>query len=137
MAKQGGRHVTTSETIAINDLLKQHTKPTGEPGMIEYADGYDDKRIASMIGDKLSQYSVARIRQELFGKLQIKSNSEARIDARFDALEKANRSLIVQFSELTSKHNTLIDNLVLNKIVDVKHLKVAGGVISNGKVHVS
>jgi hypothetical protein len=109
----GARHITLKETIAVIDLLKEHTSPAGE-GLCEYKDDFDDARIAAMVSGDLSKSSVAKVRTEVFGKLYIRGNGDPA------------SVLLKEFAELTGRYNKLLDMLSVNRVVDVRHLKMPG-----------
>ncbi len=114
------KHATSAHTVQAHKLLSEHLVKTGE-GMVDYKEGFDDTRIAAMIDKDLSPASVARIRQELFGKL---INRGTGADARIAALEGSVRNLCGLIQEMVEKHDKLVDNLAVNKVADVRHLRV-------------
>lgn len=122
------RHATSTEIINIAKLLDQHLKKVSE-GIVEYLEGYDDKRIAAAAGQGISPASVARVRQENYGKLIVRSG-----DARIASAEElalntsvAHDQLRTEFNDLRDKYNKLIVTLAMNHVANVKHLRSPDG----------
>lgn len=66
------RKATVHEVIEIHELLKAHLHKTPEEGVWVYEEGWSDTAIAETVSEDkdLSGSAVARIRQEMFGKLK-------------------------------------------------------------------
>lgn len=110
------RHATTQQVIKINDLLRGCIKPLPE-GLCTYTNGEDDQSIADKVG--CGKSSVSRVRAEMFGRLFRRQSSPDEEVSKLQA----------QVHELTHKLNTLLNTLSVNRIVDVKHLRITEEVV--------
>lgn len=117
------RVTTNPEFLAIHSLLTKHVVKVS-PDACRYEGDWNDEKIAKQVSSDLNAGHVAGIRREFFGNFSSRSEGGrgaasdlASIDSRLIAAEAL-------LEEMTGKYNRLIDNLCLNKIADVKHLKV-------------
>ena len=94
-----------------------------ENGLVEYANGYTDAKLAKEVGCELS--NIRSLRQELFGRLRTWQPTVATVAARAHPL----------LEELIDKHNKLVVMLAVNRVVDCKHLRVGAEAppLINGK----
>lgn len=95
--------------IEIYEKMKTVLHPHEDTELFVYDAGWSDAKLAGDFG--VHQSSVIHIRTEAFGQLQ---------KPKKRTLEDTEREL----AEVTLKFNKLIDTLSLNKVVDVRHLKV-------------
>lgn len=108
---------STTQVIAIHRMLEEEVEKL-EGGLCQYKNpDVSDATLAEK--SKASVNTVARIRQEMFGKVR-----RASVDAETAA---DIRGLKEQLAELTDKHNKLCVTLSLEKIANVKHLAVGNG----------
>src|SRR5262245_8934497 len=77
------------------DLMLHDTLKKVGAGMVEYLDGWNDDRIAKEVGREidmeLSPATVARLRQDEYGKLRIRTvvaTHSPELEARVHALEE-------------------------------------------------
>lgn len=93
---------STTETIKIHELLKEHLSPNGD-GTFSYKGTWDDESIAKAVNPKFTHHHAGRVRNELFGNIY-KNRSpgveQAALKQRITALEKA-------LLDLKDKHNAL------------------------------
>ncbi|MEY9184739.1 hypothetical protein ABIG06_006287 [Bradyrhizobium sp. USDA 326] len=132
------RRSRSKDTIAIYKELEKVVSKQPD-GMCVYNGGADDRTVAEKL--QVSPNSVARIRQDNFGKLRQQHEPDHRLDdltRRVDEmggalaqllsdnadLHRVNRNLITSYDELKNKHDRLCDTLQINKVADVRHLKV-------------
>jgi hypothetical protein len=122
--KQSDR-ATRSEVVAIHARLSEAlTKLDG--GLVAYNGDASDQSIARDLG--VSPSSVSTLRVEMFGRLFLRSAAAAAPadDPRVDELVRINENIVAAYNDLRDRHNKLIDLLSLNRVVDCRHLKVAG-----------
>jgi hypothetical protein len=119
-AKAKGTHVTRAQTIALGKRLEAVIiNVDAEKGICEYVDGVDDQTIADEFG--VSKNSVMGLRSEIYGKLFRKAAASE--SKQIEDLQRRCDKLQAQHADLLNLHNKLVDNLAVNRIVDVKHLK--------------
>ena len=121
---QHSRHIKQEEVIMANDLFRKHLKksPT-EKGLWVYDEGWSDQRIASVIAPDLSVKSIAKLRLKIAGPIaSVPIGGVSRKDV--DDLLAMNLEIKSQLAEVTAKYNKLVETLSINKVVDVRHLKV-------------
>lgn len=105
--------LSTKETVEAYHLIEKHTKKS-EGGLVEYEDGFNDARIAAMVGKDAPASAIGRIRTENFGKLAAKAGNDPRV-----------QMLEGRLSDMTNRFNKLCDAVSLNRgTVDVRHLKI-------------
>lgn len=114
--------VTKTMIIKIAEQLKIHLQQDGD--YWSYAEGYSDAKIAEMlhtVANPCTMYHVRNVRLEAFGHLQkpevVAANVVNVMRAQIDDLRRAN-------DVLQDRFNRLIDNIQLNHVADVKHLKI-------------
>ena len=127
------RFASRTELRVMIKLLETHLKEV--EGGFEYDEGWSDQAVAEACSEDkqrlVSKSSVQHTRAELFGHLatramptpdKVKRLAEAkvlieRLDGRLAALEQLVALVI-------DRHNTLCETLNLNRVVQVKHLKI-------------
>jgi hypothetical protein len=121
-AKVKGTHITRAQTIALGKRLEAVIiNVDAEKGICEYVDGVDDQTIADEFG--VSKNSVMGLRSEIYGKLFRIHKAAASESKQIEDLQRRCDKLQAQHADLLNLHNKLVDNLAVNRIVDVKHLK--------------
>lgn len=117
------RKTTRVELIKANSLLEKYLEKMPD-GTVQYKDGWDDGKIAMAVALDMPRTSIGNIRNELFGPLRKEGSAVAGADpARVTALEAELNSMKEKFSQLVLLHQKLCDNLSVNRIVDVRHLR--------------
>lgn len=104
------------ELFKASGLLSAHCKVVD--GFAVYEEGWSDKRVADESSDParpLPMASVAKLRTEAVGVLRVHRSSQA-------AQQTAKRLELLD--ELMLKHNKLVETLSVNRVCDVRHLKV-------------
>ncbi|WP_370135310.1 hypothetical protein [Bradyrhizobium sp. USDA 313] len=97
-------------------------------GFCTFRDGWDDQKVADVVGVKKA--SVMGTRIECFGKLrQPPREQDHRLDEAIRAIENLQRC----YDELKQRHDKLCDTLALNRVAEVRHLRVAQPNHSNGQ----
>lgn len=104
-------HITRAELFKASGLLTAHCAVDGE-GFAVYEAGWDDGKIAAQISETLNASHIMRLREEAIGRTRPFSKSSS------------NKKL----EELILKHNKLCETLSLNKVADVRHLRLTDGV---------
>ena len=117
------RHMTRTEIIKANDLMKQHIVPSERAGFVKYQGDWSDAKIASEIAPDIQAHAIGNLRQELFGKLETSKNVAEADNQKLKEVETVIQNLLDCYQNLERKYNLLIDNLCLNKVANVKHLK--------------
>lgn len=139
-------HASRREGLLIGKKLEEVLQDYNEenPTYCHYKDGWDDQRVADVL--KVKKASVMGYRVECFGKLMPPPGQRGgdrssrfedllkRVDEIAGAmaqlisdnadLQRVNRNLITSYDELKNKHDRLCDTLQINKVADVRHLKV-------------
>ena len=100
-----------AQRIAIHDRLKQLLTKVEGTDLWTYNGDWSDGKLAAE--QKCSVHNVSSVRREMFGSLRTPSREEGRI-------VKIEREL----SELRVKYHKLVTTLALQKVVDVKHLRL-------------
>lgn len=119
--------LTRNEVIKAHSILSQHLKNNGD--YWDYDQDWDDNRIAKLINDKVTPATIGKLRTELFGQLRKVGNSGGfgerykLIDERLTKIEEMGINLMKLLEELKQKHIKLCENLTINRVLDVKHLK--------------
>lgn len=62
------QRMDVTQTLAVVELLRVNCEKVGETDFCRYKDGWNDKRIANMVG--VSHNSVGRVRREILGDLK-------------------------------------------------------------------
>lgn len=118
-----GSHLSRKQSFAINDRMKQVITMHADSGLCEYTEPHSDQTIADEFS--VSKNSVAGLRVECYGRLWSRpvkaSGDSAEMLAKLQQFEAGLQRSIV---ELVQHHNLLIDNLVMNRVANVKHLKI-------------
>lgn len=109
------------EIVIMGNLLHAHCLKIDETEYFKFEDEWSDKEIALHTHPRLNENHAKRLRVEMGLKLA----PSTKPDPRLVSLQKVIDSLALQLHELTDKHNKLADTLALNKVADVRHLKVA------------
>jgi chaperonin cofactor prefoldin len=124
MARKPVRRLSQSETVKLHEVLKQHLTllpkiNENDPQLCEFEKGWDDERCAKEIDAELTEVHASNLRVNLFGRLFVKA-----ADNRLDALEEQMKVMAVKFAELTLKHDKLCTAIAVNRIIDVRHLRI-------------
>ena len=73
---------TLTEKLEIIALLKEHlTYVEGEDRVVEYADGWDDRKISETVNRNFSAAHTAGIRVELHGNLRVLNKKKKAVPA--------------------------------------------------------
>ena len=107
-------HASRTQILEINKLLEANLVKDTD-GFVAYKAPWSDALVAETV--KCSVNSVAGFRLEVFGKFRASRVGE---NERLTLLEAS-------LSELVLKHNDLIKNLAVNRIIDARHLCIKGG----------
>lgn len=84
MAKSIVRLTFLQRTALFEELKKHCTK--GEDGLVRYADGWDDARVAAVVGAPVNATHVKNLRSETLGALA-KRNIPGDLEARLTMVE--------------------------------------------------
>lgn len=116
--------IDAKQRFAVTLVLSAHCK-AGNDGYAVYEDGWNDERVAKEAGldPEKNVKSVANMRVEAIGKLRIVTRDD-KVEERIRDLEQKFAAQILHTNTLITKYNKLIDTLSVNKIIDVRHLKV-------------
>lgn len=96
MTKHKVKRLTNLEKFDIIALLKEHTKEIGEK-LVEYEDGWSDRRIAALKNTDIGQ--IANLRNSTVGNLVVRTRKGP---VEFEQLEARIASLEKIVSEFTS-----------------------------------
>lgn len=114
------RRATTKEKIAIWEILKEELEETGD-GFVRYKrSGVDDAEVAKRVGVKAKR-SVELVRLEMFG--QLRKARTGKTKEKIEDVALATLAIAESVSDLSTRFDKLLDNLTLNRVIDVKHLK--------------
>ncbi len=117
------RMLSRTEVIKAHGLFKEHLAPSDRDGYFKYCNGWDDAKIAQELDPTIQSTSIARLRVELFGQLDVTANVNREENAKLKELEVLTSNLLACYGELEIKYNKLIDTLAIGRVADVKHLK--------------
>lgn len=98
--------MTNAETIQAGILLQTHLHKMEGTDFYAYDAGWSDETIANTVG-RIDSSHIMRLRLTLGMKVQVRT---AGTNARLE--------------ELIVNHNRLCDMLSVNKVIDVRHLKI-------------
>jgi hypothetical protein len=125
MSRKPVRRLTQGETIQLHEVLKQHLTilpkvNPDDPQLCEFEKGWDDERCAKEVASDLNSTHAGGLRTNLFGRLFVKGADAARIEA----LEEQLKVLSSKLTELTLKHDKLCTALSVNRVLDLRHLRI-------------
>lgn len=120
--RKPARKMTRAEVIKANDLMMKFIEKLSD-GTVQYKDGWDDGKIALAVASDMPRTSIANLRVELFGALKKEGYGSGVDPARLAALELEVAALKERLNVLADLHSKLCDNLSVNRVVDVRHLK--------------
>lgn len=106
--------MTRSDLFKASGILSAHCSSVG--GFAVYEEGWSDERVAKETGDHLNVYHIRKLRLEAIG--EIRSVTRAGTYEQLADLQS-------KYNDLILKHNKLVDSLSVNKVLDVRHLKVS------------
>ena len=112
--------MSRAELFKASGLLSAHCQLVD--GFAVYEEGWNDQRIAAETSPRLTLNSIQKLRSEAIGQLR---RSPEPKNERVDDIERNFADLLVKYNDLIIKHNKLVDTLSVNKIIDVRHLRVA------------
>lgn len=120
------RYLSQVETVKMAALLQQHITlipkiKDEDPQLCKFEEGWNDERIAKEIAQDLGVNHSANLRENLYGRLFVKS-PKSELEERVDFLEKKVEQLCTLLHEFIGKHDKVCIALGLNKVVDVRHL---------------
>jgi hypothetical protein len=129
------RQATRPEVIRIYERLKDMVKKE-EGGFCAYPEGCSDQTVARDLG--VSNGAVIGIRQEMFGKLREYRGATGvstgqlqdalqiieNINGTIAELVRQNRNLHASCELLRVRHNALVSNLSVNRVLDCRHLAI-------------
>lgn len=113
------KFASRAEIFAMSGHLAEHCRSEEVDG-VKYAvftEGWDDERIAKTVSPDLNAHHVKSIRDEVFGKLKPRLKD---MDALIEQLSFTQKKL----DDLEIKFNKLCDSISVNRVVDVRHLKL-------------
>src|SRR5215467_5279158 len=122
--------LSRQQVVALHKRL-ENVLTKGDDNLWSYPAGIDDSTLAAEF--KASVAAVGNLRVELFGKVRARSpdaRSEAiyaqvvELQQRVDGLEQQLKALTAYCEEIRDKHDRLSDNLSINRVADVRHLKL-------------
>lgn len=129
MPRQVAKHI---EVLEIYDELKLVLKKIGD-GKCEYIEGHDDHTVAKKVGVAVS--SVGSIRRAKFGKFteasvehrvrQVTADVMGRMAELHGEMRREVDAVLAKHDALQKKHDLLCMQLSANRILDVRHLRVA------------
>lgn len=124
MARKIVRRLTQVEVVKLGAVLGAHISlipkiNDNDPQLCEYEEGWDDERCAKEVAADLTAVHSYTLRQNLFGKLFVKGSGD---DARMEAFERKLESIGGLLNVLITKHDKLVSQLALNRVVDCRHL---------------
>lgn len=112
------RYLTRPEMFKAHALLEQTLTKDGE--FWEYDGDWSDAKIAKEISPTLESHHIRNLRMEMFGSLKRYNTQD---DSRVDELDAQCALLKSKLDDLEGRYNRLCDNLSVNRIADVRHLK--------------
>lgn len=77
--------LTFSERFSVAQVLQKYCKQTPE-GLAKYDEGYDDARVAAIIGGKINELHIRGVRREIIGQLH-KNSSTSNLSERINEIE--------------------------------------------------
>ena len=89
---KGSKKLTTAQILAVHKMLEENVRSSETEGMVYYINGMNDHKIAEEL-ELPSHHGVARIRNEMFGKLismsaPVSGTSAESLRKRIVALER-------------------------------------------------
>jgi hypothetical protein len=111
-------------------LAQQLIKPDDGSGLWLYRDGWHDDRVAKMVSPTLGAHHVAKLRVEMFGELR---PTTKRREEKVQELTDLCVRLTARLADMEARYNRLCDNLAVNRVMDVKHLKVPVAKVEGSK----
>jgi hypothetical protein len=115
-----GKRMTRGQTIQAHAIMKEQLVKETD-GLYAYRPGWDDKKVGQMV-ELDSVTAIANLRTEMFGNLREHRPAKAltSLQSIWDMLGKLEQQLI----ELTSKYDTLCEDLTVGQVKNVRHLKM-------------
>lgn len=115
-----GKKLTQQEVVTIHAFLAEHIVKNNDD-TVSYKGLWTDAAVADRFG--VSEASVQNLRRGCFGHL----HKTATPAPSTDVVDVKRRLSVVEdaLSDLKSRHSALIDNLCLNRVVSVKHLRAS------------
>src|SRR5882724_3473068 len=103
------RMLSRTEVIKGHNLFKEHLHPSERPGYWKYESGWDDAKIAQELDPTIQSTSIARLRVELFGQLDVTANVNREENIKLKEIEVLTTNLLACYGELEIKYNKLIE----------------------------
>lgn len=127
MSRKTVRRLTQMEVIKmgqlLHDVIVQLPKQNeNDPQLCEYKEGWNDDRVAKEIAPDLNVAHSGNLRQNMFGKLFIRSVPDQ--SKRIDELERKLAEQGAKLAEFISKYDKLCATLTLERTASVNHLKM-------------
>ena len=107
-AKKAMRRVNVKETLAIHKMLETVIEQTETPGIVIYAAGWDDARVAAAIGGGVTAANVAHIRRSSFGDLRPIAHRGETVNVQFGILSDKLDAIKATVEKILSDQNALL-----------------------------